>query len=62
MQFAGNCWGQGWEERTEEDRQVGWGQMKWRILYAMHIVSDFAHVDGELLYLEQKSSMIGSEF
>ena len=52
----------GWEERTEEARQVGWGQMKGRILYAMHIVSDFAHVDGELLYLEQKSSMIGSEF
>ena len=23
MQFAGNCWGQGWEERTEEARQVG---------------------------------------
>jgi len=41
---------------------VGRGQTKGRILYAMHIVSDFARVDGELLYLEQKSSMIGSEF
>ena len=62
MQCAGNCWGQGWEERREEAWWVGRGQTKGRILYTMHIVPDFARVDGELLDLEQKSSMIGSEF
>ena len=62
MQYAGNGWGQGGEERREEAMRVGWGQRKGRILYATHIVSDFARVDGELLCLEQKSSMIDSEF
>ena len=62
MQYAGNGWGQAGEERREEARRVGRGQTNRRILYATHIVSDFARVDGELLCLKQKSSMIGSEF